>query len=74
MKEKRGGKPFGSKIYKLGLTGCDPREAKDKGSHCFPGRKGVGVTMIRSLPAGLAGDGNSDNSSHWHGVQMTSIQ
>lgn len=40
MKEKRGGKPFGSKIYKLGLTGCDPREAKDKGRHCLPGRKG----------------------------------
>lgn len=52
--EREGGRePFWLlKIYKLGFT--DPREAKDKGNHGQAGRKGVGVTTIRLLPARLA--------------------
>lgn len=49
-------------IYKLGFTDCAPGRPRTKKPAWE--KMGVEVTMIRSLPAGLAGDGNSDRSSH----------
>lgn len=71
-----GREPLGSSrfISWASLT-VTPGRPRTKEAMVLLGEKGVGVTLIRSLPAGLAGDGSSDSSSHRHGdLQMTSLQ